>query len=364
MANLANRKYLVYLNWPERCFRAEAREMAVFKRLVPKGVRVVRVTDDASFLRELPSATHVVTWHFWKEWFPLAPKLEWLATPSAGRELIAWREAPETVRIHFGGFHGKTMSEAAVGFMLAWAHGFFLPEIRSARYGDTPRKCGDTPHKCGDTPSAKCGDTPWKINWPRAAIGAKCHNLCGSLAVIVGYGKVGRAIGSSLESLGVKIMGFGRSNISELPKAVKRADWLILALPSDTGTDHFLDSRLIDMLPRKCVVVNVGRGNAVDESAILEALRGRRLAGAYLDVFCREPINLPFFLGSVPSPEGTVPMPSGGSVPSQKGTVPAGILDVRPSELPENLIIMPHSSAFSDDYLIFCFKELKDDGFF
>ena len=367
--------------------------MSIFRRLAPEGSRIVRVTDDAAFLRELPRATHVVTWHFLREWFARAPRLKYLATPSAGRELIAWHDAPPGVTIHFGGFHGPTMAESVVGFMLAWSHGFFRPEIHSARFGDTPPISGDTPHKngacphsqCGDTPHkngacphSQCGDTPWIENWPRAAIGGKCSLLRNSLAVIVGYGKVGRAIGSQLEAVGVKIRGFGRSNIADLPKAVQRADWLILALPSDTGTDHFLGRELIAALPRKCVVINVGRGNAVDEQALLAALRSRRLAGAYLDVFHDEPLNLPPSVGTLPANSGPVPSKSAGTVPKKvgtgpqnvgtgpqkKGSVPSGLLGMRPSELPENLVIMPHSSAFSGDYLKMCFEELKDDGFF
>ena len=309
------RFYLVYLDWPERCFRAGAREIALLKSMAPAGSSVVRVTGDRAFLRRLPEATHVITWHFRAEWFSLARRLEVLATPGAGRELVAWRDAPPGVKVHFGGFHGKIMSETVAGFVLAWARGFFRREVASAR----------------------AGATPWRDAWPRAAIGGVCRTVAATKAVVAGYGRIGRAIGDRLAALGIEVAGVTRRNVSELPALARDADWFVMALPSDTGTDDFLDARLIARLPRRCVVVNVGRGNAVDEAALLDALRGNRIAGAYLDVFKGE------------SRIG-------------EGDAGAEILAADPRSLPWNLVMMPHSSAFSSDYLTMCLEELKHEG--
>jgi len=311
----SQRLYLVYLNWPERCFRAGAREIALLKSMVPEGSRVVRVTGDRAFLKALPKATHIITWHFRGEWFRLARRLEVLATPGAGRELVAWRDAPPSVRVHFGGFHGKIMSETVAGFILAWARGFFRREVASAR----------------------TGAAPWRDVWPRAAIGGVCRTVAGTKAVVAGYGRIGRAIGDRLAALGIEVAGVTRRNAAELPALAKDADWFVMALPGDTGTDDFLDARLISRLPRRCVVVNVGRGKAVDEAALLEALRGGRIAGAYLDVFKGE------------SRIG-------------EGDSGAAILSADPRTLPWNLVMMPHSSAFSSDYLWMCLEELKSEG--
>ena len=107
-----------------------------------------------------------------------------------------------------------------------------------------------------------------------------------------------------------------------------------MALPSTTGTDDVLNAKLIRKLPRTCVVINVGRGNAVDEKALYKALKSKRLAGAYLDVRKHEP---------------------SATVLEAPGYV-RGLADL------PNCIIMPHASAFSPRYLIHCFEELKDDG--
>ena len=278
----------------------------------------MRVKSEQAFLKALPSATHAVVWHFNKEWFARAPKLKVLATPAAGRELVAWRDAPKGVKVHFGSFHGPIISETVLGFLLAWTRGFF-----------------------------------WKgPMWPREELAEHCGDLEGTTAVIAGFGRIGRAIAARLEPFGVECFGItrhgiftlknfheGRSTTEKIPRPLlRRADWFILALPSDTGTDDFLDARLIRRLPKKCVVVNVGRGNAVDEDALLAAIKEGRLAGAYLDVFKHEPTALNPRIG-----------------PRGKGLAAA-------KRVPWNLIRMPHACAFSSRYMKECFRELAREG--
>ena len=311
-------RYLIWLEWPERCFRANDGDLKLFRSLVPKGSRVVRVKSERAFLKALPTVTHAVVWHFKKEWFARATKLKVLSTPAAGRELVAWRDAPKSVKVHFGSFHGPIISETVLGFLLAWTRGFF-----------------------------------WKgPMWPRKVLSEHCGDLEGTTAVIAGFGRIGRAIAERLGPFGVECFGItrhgiftlknfhdGRSTTEKIPSSLlRRADWFIIALPSDTKTDDFLDARLIRRLPKKCVVVNVGRGNAVDEDALLAAIREGRLAGAYLDVFKHEPTALNPKIG-----------------PRGKGLAAA-------KSVPWNLVRMPHACAFSSRYMKECFKELKTEG--
>lgn len=278
----------------------------------------MRVKSECAFLKALPSATHAVVWHFKKEWFASAPKLKVLATPAAGRELVAWRDAPKGVKVHFGSFHGPIISETVLGFLLAWTRGFF-----------------------------------WKgPMWPREELAEHCGDLEGTTALIAGFGRIGRAIAERLEPFGVECFGItrhgvftladfhkGRPTAKKIPiPLLRRADWFILALPSDTGTDDFLDARLIRRLPKKCVVVNVGRGNAVDEDALLAAIKEGRLAGAYLDVYKQEPTALNPKIG-----------------PRGKGLAAA-------KSVPSNLVRMPHACAFSSRYMKECFRELAREG--
>lgn len=299
-----DRVYLVWLEWPEKCFCVDSESLKYLKSLVPSGSRVIRAKTRAGFLSALRRATHVITWYFDGEWFKFAGRLKLLATPSAGRELLP-SQAPKGVKIHFGGYHGRIIAESAVGFMMAWCRGFFAER----QYAALDEKSS-----------------------PRVWLSSRCRTLAGTKAVIVGYGKIGKAIGELLRSFSCEVIGFTRKNIAELKSSLRDCDWFIMALPSTTGTDNFLDAKLVKALPRKCVVVNVGRGNSVDEASLIEALSTGRISGAYLDVVKDEPISSFRSIGS------------------------AGRIEV-----PANLILMPHSSAFAPEYLRLCFKELKDE---
>ena len=327
---------LVFLQWPEKCFRANADDLRYLRSLLPERAGLVAVKSERAFLAALPKATHVITWHFKSEWYALAPKLTLVATPAAGRELVApppsishspfpIPHSPFPVpRVHHGGFHGAIISETVLAFVLAYAHGFFA-------------------------------DGPL---WPRSIRAEKAMDIAGTKAVIAGYGRIGRAIGERLSAFGVSVRGLSHtecdalrgkvkirnSSLFTLHSSLRHADWFILALPSDTGTDDFLDAKLISRLSKKCVVINVGRGNAIDECALLSALRRGRIAAAYLDVFKHEPTVL-----------------AKGGMRLSKAEREYDLATLSAAELPRNLIRTPHGSAFSPSYIKAAFKELKDE---
>ena len=292
-------QFLIWLNWPIGAFRLDVKSLAVFKSLAKGEVKVVR--SERAFLKELPWATHAVVWEFRKEWFPRAKKLRVLATPGAGRELLpSDAEMPAGIVRVNGAFHGAIMSETVVAFMFAHARGLY-------RAYDFQKE---------------------GTLWPRGAMSPFCSLVAGTKAVILGYGKIGKAIGAKLEALGVAVKGIGRANFGELKTELKTADWLVVALPSDTGTDNLVDASVLRCLKRTAVLINVGRGNAVDEAALAKALTARRIAAAYLDVFKKEPL--------------TADAPLAGDVPG--------------------LVRFPHGSAFAPEYIPFFFRQMDEEG--
>ena len=306
MQKVAPTHYLIWLNWPISAFRLDARSLAVFKECVTaaKAVAVPAITvvrSERAFLKALPSATHAIVWEFKKEWFPLAKRLRVLATPAAGRELLPTdaEMPPGVVRVN-GAFHGAIMSETVVACLFSHARGLY-------RAYDWQRA---------------------GVLWPRAELSPFCSLVAGTRAVILGYGKIGHAVGAKLEALGVSVAGIRRANFADLKPALKTADWLIVALPSDTGTDNIVDASVLRAMKRSAVLVNIGRGNAVDEAALAKALRARRLAAAYLDVFKREPL--------------TAASPLAADIPG--------------------LVRIPHGSAFAPEYLPLFFRELQKGG--
>jgi phosphoglycerate dehydrogenase-like enzyme len=126
------------------------------------------------------------------------------------------------------------------------------------------------------------------------------QELSGSVALILGYGQLGRAIGTRLHALGVDVLAARRSAGLESDGGVVSAgdwrarlpdvDFLVLTLPSTRETRNIIGASELAALKQGAWIVNVARGNLVDESALLDALAAGRLGGAALDAFAQEPL--------------------------------------------------------------------------
>jgi phosphoglycerate dehydrogenase-like enzyme len=127
------------------------------------------------------------------------------------------------------------------------------------------------------------------------------RDLQGQTAVLVGWGPVGRELARLLQALGLQVVVVRRSAEAAAPglrtvadtdlrTVLPQADWLVLACPLTERTRGMIGAAELALLPPHCGLVNVARGEIVDEPALVEALRARRLGGAYLDVFAQEPL--------------------------------------------------------------------------
>jgi D-2-hydroxyacid dehydrogenase (NADP+) len=135
--------------------------------------------------------------------------------------------------------------------------------------------------------------------WDR---GERWPLLAGKTAVIVGIGVSGIAIGELLKAFGMRVIGVSRTprdiagfdamiSTDQLAKAVAEADYLINVLPaSDENREIFSHSVFAAMKPT-AVFINVGRGETVDEAALIACLKEKRIAGAGLDVFQNSPLR-------------------------------------------------------------------------
>ncbi|OWT60051.1 D-2-hydroxyacid dehydrogenase [Candidimonas nitroreducens] len=133
------------------------------------------------------------------------------------------------------------------------------------------------------------------------------RDLAGQKAVIVGWGAIGRKVADYLHMLGMEITVVRHSAVApgrgaedpvaamisydELRRSAPPYDWVILACPLTETTRGLIDADFLRRLPDTAHLVNVSRGDVVDEAALLEALESRRLAGAFLDVYTHEPLR-------------------------------------------------------------------------
>lgn len=298
---------LIFLQHELGSFRMDDPQAKRLAGLLPTW-RVVNAHTEAEFLSVLPKAVVVCCWQFRQEWFELAPKLRVVSTPAAGKDYFAV-EWPEGMEHWNGGFHGALMAETAVGMLLGMTRGL-LPALTTYR----------------------------KNPWPRPELDAIMRPLAGSRVTICGFGRIGRRIGELLKGFGVKIWGvstlrhpapdyFGQGDqcfaASELDALLPATDHLVLVLPRTKETDGLLDARRLALLPSHATVSNLGRGNAIDETALVDALASGRLGGACLDVQATEPLSKDSPLRQCP-----------------------------------NLWLFPHSSALSPNYMDLYAEEL------
>ena len=138
-------------------------------------------------------------------------------------------------------------------------------------------------------------------SWP--TVRQPLRELRGQTLVLVGLGEIGREVARLGKALGMRTVGVRRRpgsapppftdqvhGADRLPELAGRADAMVVSLPLTGETAGLLDRATIERLPPSCIFVNVGRGGVVDEQALVDALRERRIAGAVLDVFATEPL--------------------------------------------------------------------------
>ena len=118
---------------------------------------------------------------------------------------------------------------------------------------------------------------------------------------ILGLGVLGEACATALTQLGFTVIGFSNSrkdipNVhsyfgqSQLKEFLIRTEILVCLLPRSSATDNFLNEQTLAQLPSGACLVNCGRGESIDDEALLEAVRSGHIAGAVLDVFRTEPL--------------------------------------------------------------------------
>lgn len=118
---------------------------------------------------------------------------------------------------------------------------------------------------------------------------------------ILGLGELGTACGQALQSLGFPVSGWSRSQkdvdgitcfsgADGLPQALACADTLVLLLPNTPATENTLNVETLAMMPKGAVIINPGRGQLIDDDALLDALDSGQIGHATLDVFRVEPL--------------------------------------------------------------------------
>jgi phosphoglycerate dehydrogenase-like enzyme len=207
---------------------------------------------------------------------PLLASLKWVQSIYAGVEpLVDPPQRRDYILTNARGVFGELMSEYVFGYLL-FLEKKILERIRTQQVKQ----------------------------WQRPESGV----LRGKTIGLLGVGSIGAHLAGTAKQFGMTVRGFTRGSETspqvdqyfhgnDLLKFVTGLDYLICVLPRTNDTNQIVNSTLLNALPPHAIFINVGRGNAVDESALIKALNEGELAAAILDVFEKEPLpeNHPFW---------------------------------------------------------------------
>lgn len=208
---------------------------------------------------------------------PRLSSVKWVQAIYAGVEpLVDPAARRDYILTNARGVFGELMSEYVVGYLL------FLEKKMLQRMKSQEAK-----------------------QWQRPESGT----LGGKTIGLLGVGSIGAHLAGIAKHFGMTVRGFTRESEestqvdqyfhgNELLKFADGIDYLVSVLPRTNDTNQIVNSALLDALPAHAIFINVGRGNAVDEVALVNALNEGKLAAAVLDVFEKEPLpeDHPFWM--------------------------------------------------------------------
>lgn len=122
--------------------------------------------------------------------------------------------------------------------------------------------------------------------------------LAGSRALVIGYGTIGAAIGERLKAFGVAVTGVRRTpdttpgmiGPDDWRAVLSDQDWVVLAAPSTGETRAMIGAAELAAMKRSAWLINIARGDMIDQDALVEALAAKRIGGAFLDPTDPEPL--------------------------------------------------------------------------
>lgn len=124
--------------------------------------------------------------------------------------------------------------------------------------------------------------------------------LSGKTIGIIGFGRIGRAVGRIARAMGMEVLAYSRSILSEgkeigtyvdLDTLFRQSDIVSLHCPLFPETEGLINAEAIEKMKNGAILLNTSRGPVIDETAVANALHTGKLRGAAMDVVSEEPIN-------------------------------------------------------------------------
>lgn len=255
------------------------------------GIGYVRSPEDEARWRSLLAQADILFDfdHSNREALPeLAPKLRWVQATSAGigqmvRSLGYAERMPGVQYSTASGTHSHPLAEFCAMAMMMFSRNLWQMQALQSQ-----------------------------ARWER--FGAS--DLMGRTLTILGLGRIGRQVARVSSALDMRVLGVKRTvegiepsslfcdalyTPDQLDELLPQSEFLIIITPHTDETEQMITARELALLPKGAVLINIGRGAIIDETALIEALQSGHLAGAALDVFATEPLPSDSPLWSMPN---------------------------------------------------------------
>ena len=233
--------------------------------------------DDAQ--AQLRDSEIAVTISLHPEQFLAAKKLRWIHSPAAAvNELMIPELVNSDVTVSNGrDVHGPVVAEHVMALILAWAKS--IPQAIRLQE---------------------------RHQWGKQIIWNGRHRpreIAGATLGLIGLGSIGRNVARHASALGMHVIATRERpeqgspegvhqvfSPSQIDGVLEQSDFVVLAVPITSATRGLINAQRLAHMKADAYFINVGRGPLIDETALVEALRGEKIAGAALDVFDIEPL--------------------------------------------------------------------------
>jgi phosphoglycerate dehydrogenase-like enzyme len=282
------RKLLIFVHHPFDQWNAPAWFPKRVQQEFPQ-VNVVNLPDYKRVDEEIVNAEIAIAWSVRPEQISAAKELRWIHSPAAAVHQLMFPElvASDIVLTNAREVHGPVVAEHVIALIFALAKKIPGSVLLQQK------------HVWGQ-----------QILWDEQP---RVREVAGATVGLVGVGSIGRPVVKAAKALGMRVIAVrehpekgseGADAVfapSQIDEVFRQADYIVLAAPVTASTKAIANSERLALMKRDACLINVGRGPLVDEPALIAALREKRIGGAALDVFPKEPLAADSPLWDVPN---------------------------------------------------------------
>jgi phosphoglycerate dehydrogenase-like enzyme len=250
---------------------------AGIKDELPPGLGYDIINDpiDRARLAQVAPEIDILVSNHWRADYPKAPKIRLVQSVATGVELFDLAALPKGCSICNAFGHETSIAEYVVMTMLALHHRFFQIAGEFRERGS------------------------WATSWVQS--GAPHGEVRGTTLGIVGYGRVGREVARRAAPFGCRILAANRTPreaepgvervfpLSELDRMLPECDTVAICTALGPETTGLITAHRLALMKPAAFLINIARGQVVDEDALYTALRGNKIGGAAIDVWWQYP---------------------------------------------------------------------------